>query len=334
MGLGAALAVAIGATRAQPMLLTALMRILGPVDWYSPRILTRQSGALVPARGRTRSSTRPPAPPTAGRAGARHQPSVSPSRAVPAQPRDAMAVTRYCDHDHPAIHACLAELAHGARGGDQTRIAMAAFEFVRDSVIYGFGPWGMPASSTLQQRKGMCTNKANLLVALLRAAGIPAAYGVIRVDPRRYFGVVGPRFLTRYASRESVHIHGAAFLNERWVKCDPSTDRELASRTAHFCMQTRLVEWDGLHDSLDILDPRHVYADLGLYADIDELLSRPARQFTPRLMALGNDYLAFIRGQPPFPSDEALVRAYQSVRHARGSVRRAHARPARQLVRK
>ncbi|MDQ3357003.1 MAG: transglutaminase-like domain-containing protein [Actinomycetota bacterium] len=74
---------------------------------------------------------------------------------------------------------------------------MRLYRFVRDEIPYAFGPWGVRASQTLAQGTGTCTNKANLLVALLRAAGIGAAYGVLRVDTQHYFGPIGPDFLTR-----------------------------------------------------------------------------------------------------------------------------------------
>jgi hypothetical protein len=153
-------------------------------------------------------------------------------------------------------------------------------------------------------------------VALLRAAGIPAAYDVLRVNARDYFGVIGPAFLTRYIAAESTHVHAAAFLDGRWLKCDPSTDADLASRTQHFCRQTRLIEWDGTSDSLDFLEPEHVYADLGLYADIDELFEKPARGATPERVALWNDYLDFIRSNPAYETSDALISAYRNSENA------------------
>ncbi len=305
LGLGAALAVAIDATLVRALLLPSLMCLLGGLGWYSPPALRRFARA-----GRAPNDERRPraASPTRST----HAVRLTPGGAAAAEPGHGLAVTPYCDHDSDAIRACLRQLVERVEGSGELVMAVAAFEFVRDRVLYAFGPWGVPASRTLARGEGTCTNKANLLVAVLRAAGIPAAYGVMRVDARRYFGVVGPKFLTRYASRESVHVYGAAFLNGRWVKCDPSTDRDLASRTAQFCPQTCLIEWDGVRDSLDFLEPRHVYADLGLYANIDEMLARPARSATPQRLALANDWLDFIRSQPPFASDEALVRAYRS----------------------
>jgi hypothetical protein len=156
----------------------------------------------------------------------------------------------------------------------------------------------------------MCSNKSNLLVALFRAAGIPAAYGILRVNAREYFGPLSLPFLKPYVSAESIHIYAAAYLDGRWVKCDASTDSELASKTAHFSRQTRLVRWDGTHDALDFIDPRHVYEDLGLVHSVDELLARPARNATPDLFAVLNTYLRFIRDRDPFPSAEALIEAF------------------------
>jgi transglutaminase-like putative cysteine protease len=223
---------------------------------------------------------------------------------------EALARTALCDHDHPSVEAALAAAVDRAGAQDERAVAVAAFEFVRDEIRYALGAWGITASSTVAQREGMCTNKANLLVALLRRAGIPAAYGVLHVNAREYFGTIGQTFVTRYMSTSSTHVYAAAMLDGRWVKCDPSTDGELSSRTAHFCRQTMLIEWDGEHDSLDFLDPAHIYEDFGLFADIDDLLAKPARGATPARFALWNDYLAFIRREPRFVSIEALADAY------------------------
>jgi transglutaminase-like putative cysteine protease len=309
VGFGAAVAVAIDATVVRGMLLPSAVRLLSGLAWWSP-------GARA---GRTRAE----------RASATTPVRVSPGDHAPARVAQALEPTRYCDHDNPAIRRALVELGADANGADDRALAMAAFRFVRDGVPYTLGPWGVPASSTLAQRMGMCTNKANLLVSLLRAAGIPAVYGVLRVNAREYFGAVGAPFLTRYVSTESTHVYAAALLGGRWVKCDPSTDRLLASRTSHFCRQTQLIDWDGTHDSLDFLDPRHIYADLGLYASIDELLAKPPRGATPERFALWNDYLDFIRRQPPYPSGEALIAAYRSQSSTQRLLARARERSHR-----
>ncbi len=199
-------------------------------------------------------------------------------------------------------------LSRGRR--DDRHLATTVFRFVRDRVRYAFGPWDTSASETLLAREGTCANKSTLLVALLRATGIPAAYGVLRVTAREYFGAVAPAAFKPLVSTNSVHIYAAAYLGGRWVRCDCSTDADIAARTSHFCAQTRLLHWDGIHDAMDALDPAHIHADLGLRASIDELLEKPPVNSTPDVLRLLNDYVAFIRRHPPFGSAVALHGAY------------------------
>ena len=76
-----------------------------------------------------------------------------------------------CDCDHPAVAALSLELV-----GRCTSVAEAAASvraWVREHIVYTLQDKSDLASQTLAKREGMCTNKANLQVALLRAAGIP-----------------------------------------------------------------------------------------------------------------------------------------------------------------
>jgi transglutaminase-like putative cysteine protease len=225
---------------------------------------------------------------------------------------DWLASTRFCDWAHPAIREAAYEASRGA--SSDRAAAIQLFRFVRDRVLYMFGPWGLPASATLARRAGTCTNKNNLFVALARAVGIPAGYGVLHVNGKEYFGNIAPGVFKPFLSAQAVHVYAAVQLGDRWVKCDTSTDREIADRTAHFCPQTRLVEWDGAVDALDALDPDHVYTDLGVRPSVDDLLGKPARNSSPAVLAQFNDYLRFVRAQPPYPSAEGLIGAYLSQR--------------------
>ena len=225
---------------------------------------------------------------------------------------DWLASTRYCDWQHPAILAAARATCRDAIS--ERAAAVHLFRFVRDRVLYTFGPWGLPASATLARCQGTCTNKNNLFVALARAVGIPAGYGVLHVNGKEYFGNIAPGVFKPFLSAQAVHVYAAVRLGDRWVKCDTSTDREIADRTAHFCPQTRLVEWDGAVDALDALDPEHVYTDRGVRASVDDLLGKPARNSSPAVLAQFNDYLRFVRAHPPFPSAEGLIGAYLSQR--------------------
>lgn len=221
-----------------------------------------------------------------------------------------LARSGYCDYDHPSIREALDRILDGHE--PTRKAAVKIFNYVRDEVHYTFGPWGVPASATLEQREGTCTNKNNLFVAMLRAIGIPAAYGVLRVDATEYFGSVTPPAFKPFGSTDSTHIYAGVYLDGRWIRCDVSTDAEMAGKTGHFCRQTRLVEWDGFHEAVDALNPDHIHEDLGLCASIDDLLEKPPRNATPQLVELLNDYLRFVRSRSPFPDAEALLSSYMS----------------------
>jgi transglutaminase-like putative cysteine protease len=225
---------------------------------------------------------------------------------------DWLASTRYCDSEHPTIRKAARDTCRAAVS--ERAAAVELFRFVRDRVLYTFGPWGIPASTTLALREGTCTNKNNLLVALLRSVGIPAGYGVLQVNAQEYFGSIAPRVFKPLASAHSVHVYAAVRLEGRWIKCDASTDWQMAEKTAHFCQQTQLVEWDGTANALDALDPAHVYTDLGVRVSVDDLLDKPARNANPAMLSMLNDYIRFIRTHPPFPSADSLIMTYLSER--------------------
>ena len=80
-------------------------------------------------------------------------------------------------------------LASGLTAGkERVDAARALFEWVRDNVAHtadaGHGALTMRASEVLRERTGLCYAKSHLLVALLRAAGIPAGlcYQRLRLD--------------------------------------------------------------------------------------------------------------------------------------------------------
>jgi transglutaminase-like putative cysteine protease len=78
------------------------------------------------------------------------------------------------DSNHPDIVALARSLTDGATSpADQ---AVRLHDFVRDQVPFGWAPAfdRQRASEVLASRIGFCNTKSTLLVALLRAAAIPA----------------------------------------------------------------------------------------------------------------------------------------------------------------
>ena len=148
------------------------------------------------------------------------------------------------DSDSESIEEKAREFTQGKK--DAIEKARALFYFVRDGISYNiYVPKHMPehfrASNTLARGKGYCVQKAVLLVALARAAGIPARLGCAKI--RNY--LVPPKVLEILKS-DIFPWHGYAelYLDGKWVKATPAFDLKM-------CQEYRLipVEFDGRNDA-------------------------------------------------------------------------------------
>ena len=154
---------------------------------------------------------------------------------------------------------------------DITDKAKSLFYFVRDEIKYNFyTPKSLPehyrASNILSQREGYCVQKAVLLCALARAAGIRARLGFATIRnnivPEKLSKVMGTNIFV-YHGYVELHIEG------KWVKATPTFDIRM-------CEENRIipVEFDGKNDAMFHSHNRdgklHIeyLTDLGRYNDI------------------------------------------------------------------
>lgn len=205
--------------------------------------------------------------------------------------------TSFCDCCNPAIKNIVAQLKKEicCSTEDKRLLAVKVFNFVRDEIKYTVGNWQRKASETLRERKGTCTNSANLMVAMLRSSGIPAGYGLMRVEGKKYFGPITPNVLKQYISDSSVHVYVYVYLDGRWIRCDPSDDHDLAVGTQHINPQSTFVEWDGVNDAVLRLDPSHIISDIGPLQNIEELLQKKSRHQNRGYIVIANAYIQFLR---------------------------------------
>ena len=201
--------------------------------------------------------------------------------------------TFYCDYNNPNIQKIVKDFSE--KYPDKRDLARAYFYLVRDGILYRVGLWQKKASETLSEKSGTCTNKANLLVALLRASKIPAGYGKMKVNGRDYFGPIVTPFLREVISRESVHIYAYVYLFQRWIKIDPSDDKQFSEKTSYFNLQSKLVEWDGNNDANLNLNPSHIIFDEGPLYDIDDIISKKNKTASKFIVKMGNIYIKFLR---------------------------------------
>ncbi|MEA3470223.1 MAG: transglutaminase-like domain-containing protein [Thermodesulfobacteriota bacterium] len=150
--------------------------------------------------------------------------------------------------------------------------AVKLFYFVRDSIRYNLYMISVfiedfRASKVLEWGKGYCVQKAVLLTALGRAAGIPSrmAFAMIRNHsvPEHIIQRIGDNLFPR-------HGYNQFFLNGRWVSTAATFDRALCEKNG-----LPTVEFDGKEDAM--LPP----ADLAGKPFIEYVEKFPPREDLP-----------------------------------------------------
>jgi transglutaminase-like putative cysteine protease len=155
-----------------------------------------------------------------------------------------LQATEVIDCNHPQIKALASQTTRGAR--DVHEQAQRLFYLVRDTIPYNlYVPFFLPehykASAILQRGSGYCVQKAVLLVALARAAGIPAR--LVFADIRNY--LISERVAEQMETNLFI-FHGYVewLLGDRWVRVTPSFDNEVSREHGY-----PLVEFDGNNDA-------------------------------------------------------------------------------------
>jgi len=194
-------------------------------------------------------------------------------------PEECVGPTLYLESTAPEIAALAAEL----RRDTPQATAVALFERVRDGVRYDptaalDGRDAYRATQVLARGRGYCVQKAVLLAALARAAGIPARLGFADVRNHQ-----SPVWLREAMGTDVFLFHGYVefFLDGRWVKATPAFDAHSSQKAG-----VLPVTLDGTNDAmLQPVDPRgHPYIeylrDRGSFADLPiEELERSFREF-------------------------------------------------------
>ncbi len=155
-----------------------------------------------------------------------------------------LAATSLIDSDHPAIQAFAAEHAQGAN--DRER-AVALNLAVRDGIRYdpyrvNLDADHMRASSVLAAGYGWCINKAALLAATCRAAGIPARVGY--ADVRNHLSTERMR-QTMKTDLFIWHGFTEIWLDGAWRKATPAFNLSLCEKFGLLPL-----DFDGVNDSI------------------------------------------------------------------------------------
>lgn len=126
-----------------------------------------------------------------------------------------LAATPLLDIHHPDIEALVADrgwraLSHYDRIG-------AVYDFVRNEIAFGYNEGDeLPASQVLADGIGQCNTKSTLLMALLRAAGIPCRFHGFTIDkPLQKGAITGLAYWL--APQRIIHSWVEVSLEGRWI---------------------------------------------------------------------------------------------------------------------
>ena len=149
------------------------------------------------------------------------------------------------DSAHQGIIETARDLVRGC-SNDQEK-AVSLFYFVRDSIRYNLYMISVfiedfKASRILEWGKGYCVQKAVLLAALGRAAGIPSRLVFAKIKnyrvPDRVFEMLQTNIFPR-------HGYNQFFLDGRWISAAATFDRNLCEKN-----DLPVVEFDAKKDAV------------------------------------------------------------------------------------
>jgi len=191
-----------------------------------------------------------------------------------------LKATKTIDSDNPIVVGLCQRLC--ADYSSDIEKACRLFNFVRDEIRYEtVSPMATEedyiASVTIERGYGMCIQKAVLLAALLRAAGIPCRLGF--ADIRNH---VLSAEMQQFLGGNLITHHGyvEVLLAGRWIKAVPAFDAAMCRRHG-----LRLVEFDGINDAslpattLDGKPHIEYVRQIGTYDDV------PFKQITEAFLA-------------------------------------------------
>ncbi|MCG8338588.1 MAG: transglutaminase-like domain-containing protein [Proteobacteria bacterium] len=121
------------------------------------------------------------------------------------------------------------ETVNKVTNGAQSDVEKAEkiYYFVRDEIKFGWVyPQEIPAEEVLRNRKGVCMQKANLLVAMAREAGLKARFHFMHVHKTALEDFV-PNFAYKRWVDPFVHTFPEVYLNGKWVSLEATFDKEL-----------------------------------------------------------------------------------------------------------
>lgn len=196
------------------------------------------------------------------------------------------APSRLLDFGHPDIARLVAERGWSRRPLFE-RIG-AVYTFVRDDIRFGYNASDdLPASRVLAEGIGQCNTKTTLLMALLRAVGVPCRFHGFTIDKALQEGAVTGLWY-RLAPRSIIHSWVEVKFEGRWVNLEgfildkpylQQLQQRFAGHRGAFCgfgaatpdLQNPPVDWQGADT---YIQKDGINRDFGVFDSPDDFYAR------------------------------------------------------------
>ncbi|HKM06177.1 MAG TPA: transglutaminase-like domain-containing protein [Sphaerochaeta sp.] len=126
------------------------------------------------------------------------------------------------DYNHPAIQKLIK-----SKGWDTIKVEATLigeiYTFVRDEIAYGYTrSFYLPASQILSKGYGTYITKSTLLMALLRAVGVPCRFHSFTISKVILRGLL-PSLMYKLVSQHPYHAWVDVNFNNKWITIDGHT---------------------------------------------------------------------------------------------------------------
>lgn len=201
--------------------------------------------------------------------------------------------TEILNFGHPSLQKIAAK--RGWASLSEGERVKQVYTYVRDEILFGYNESdSIPASQVVADGYGQCNTKASLLMALLRAVGIPNRIHGFTIDKTLQKGAISGIWY-RLSPRRILHSWVEVFLDEKWyflegVILDKPYLQALQDRFGDcgtsFCgygaytedFKNPTVDWDFNHT---FIQEKGIVDDFGLFDNPDDFYRQHEQALSP-----------------------------------------------------
>lgn len=204
-----------------------------------------------------------------------------------------LKATPLLDYSHPKIQSIVTE--RGWKALDNPGKVGQIYAFVRDEIPFGYNAEdSIPASKVLSDGYGQCNTKSTLLMALLRAVGVPNRIHGFTIDKELQKGAISGIWY-RLSPRRILHSWVEVYVNESWYYLEgvildkpylTALQNKFSDCKTTFCgygaytdnFENPAVDWDFNHT---FIQDKGIEDDFGLFNDPDSFYLQHGQQLNP-----------------------------------------------------